>query len=116
MSRGLLTALLLVVIALACIAAARRFERERRLLGKLRQRAAFDAGHALAAGDLNDDERDTAADLKQAGVLRDAGGGACYIDPETLASFRRKRMRFAFSGALGALAIAALVAVLVLGR
>lgn len=116
MSRGFLTALLLAIIALVCIAAARRFERERRLLGKLRRRAAFDAHHALAAGELSEDERDTAADLREAGVLRDAGADACYIDPEMLASFRRKRMRFAFSGALGALAIAALVAVLFLGR
>jgi hypothetical protein len=116
MSKGFLTALFLVVIALACIAVARRFERERRLLGKLRARAAFDPGHALDSRELSADERDTAADLQQAGVLREAGAGACYVDPESLASFRRKRMRVAFSGALGALAVAALVAVLILGR
>jgi hypothetical protein len=48
-------------------------------------------------------------------VLRERSG-AHYIDAESLASFRRKRVRFAFSGAIGALALAALVALLILGR
>jgi hypothetical protein len=115
MSRGFLTALLLAVIALACIAVARRFERERRLLAKLRKRDAFDADRALADRHLTQDERDTAADLLHAGVLR-AASGAHYIDPESLVSFRRKRVRLAFSGALGALAVATLVALAILGR
>src|SRR5688500_1817532 len=107
--RGFLTALLLVFIALACISVARRLERERRLLAKLRGQEAFDAARALAAQQLTADERDTAADLLQAGVLRERAG-AHYIDAERLATFRRKRVRFAFTGALGALALAVLVA------
>jgi type II secretory pathway component PulM len=115
MGRGFVTALLLVLIALACITVARRIERERRLIAKLRARDAYDAGSALDAGQLDADERDTAADLAQAGVLR-SGGNAHYLDLDTLAIFRRKRVRFAVSGALVALAVAVLVAVLILGR
>jgi hypothetical protein len=115
MGRGFVTALLLIVIALACITVARRIERERRLIAKLRARDAYDAARALDTGQLDADERDTAADLAQAGVLR-RGGNAHYLDLQSLATFKRKRVRFAVSGALMALAVAALVAVLVLGR
>ncbi|MGQ0835143.1 MAG: hypothetical protein ACT4O5_09535 [Gammaproteobacteria bacterium] len=113
--RGFATALCLILIALVCIAVARRFERERRLLAKLGQRDAFDAARALDVLQLSEDERDTVADLTHAGVLREQGG-AHYIDPESLARFRRKRRRIALTGALGALALAALVAALILGR
>jgi hypothetical protein len=113
MGRGFVTAFLLILIALACLTVARRIERERRLIAKLRSRDAYDAARALDAQQLDADERDTAADLAQAGVLR--GGSAHYLDVESLATFRRKRVRFAVSGALMALAVAALVAYIALG-
>ncbi|HKZ74172.1 MAG TPA: hypothetical protein VJ011_08910 [Steroidobacteraceae bacterium] len=113
--RGFATALCLVLIALACIAVARRFERERRLIAKLRRRDAFDADRALSARHLSDDERDTVTDLTRAGVLRERGGSH-YIDAASLAVFRRKRVRVALSGALVALAVCAFVAAAILGR
>jgi hypothetical protein len=115
MSRGFLTVLLLVPIALVSIAFARRLERERRLLAKLRRGEAFDASRAMPMENLTADERDTAADLELAGVLRERGG-AHYIDAQNLQTFRRKRVRFAFSGALAALGVAILVALAILGR
>ena len=57
--RGFATAVLLILIALTCIAFAKRMERERRLLQKLREhdgQVSFD--------ELTDDERDTAEALR----------------------------------------------------
>jgi hypothetical protein len=106
--RGFATAVLLILIALTCIAFAKRMERERRLLRKLR-----DNDGALSFDELTDDERDTAEFLQQAGVLRkDRNRG--YVRPEGLKIFRQKRLRFALSGALAALMLGIIVAVLLL--
>jgi hypothetical protein len=102
--RGFATAVLLILIALTCIAFAKRMERERRLLQKLREhdgQVSFD--------DLTEDERDTAELLREAGVLRKDGKRG-YVRPEGLKTFQRKRLRFALSGALGALMLGAIVA------
>jgi hypothetical protein len=102
-ARGLATAASLILIALTCIAIAKRLERERRLIQKLRERG------AVSLDDLTDDERDTAHGLREAGVLRmDRTRGV--IEPEGLRQFRRKRVRFALSGALIAAVLCALVA------
>jgi hypothetical protein len=106
--RGFATAVLLILIALTCIAFAKRLERERRLLRKLR-----DNEGNLSFDELSDDERDTAESLRQAGVLRkDRNRG--YVHPEGLKTFRQKRVRFALSGALAALALGAIVAFVLL--
>ena len=106
--RGFATAVCLIAIALTCIAFAKRIERERRLLRKLRENdgtISFDA--------LTDDERDTAESLSHAGVLRkDRNRG--YVRPEGLRSFKRKRIRLAVSGAAGALLLALIIAFILL--
>jgi len=105
--RGLATAGSLILIALACIAVAKRLERERRLLRRLR-----DEG-AVLLDELTDDERDTAEGLRAAGVLRvDSRRGV--VEPEGLREFRRKRVRFALTGALIALVLAGVVAYAIL--
>ena len=105
--RGLATAGSLILIALTCIAIAKRLERERRLLRKLREQGAI----SLQA--LSDDERETADNLRAAGVVRmDAARG--YIEPAGLEAFRRKRVRFALTGALIALGLCVVVAVVLL--
>jgi len=105
--RGFATAVCLILIALTCIAIAKRLERERRLLQKLRD------GQPLVFDTLTDDERDTAEHLRAAGVLRmDRNRG--YVEPEGLERFRGKRLRFALTGALAALALAILVAFILL--
>jgi hypothetical protein len=113
--RGFATASILILVALACIAVARRFEKERRFIGKLRQQKAFDPSRAIRVSDLSDDERLTAADLTAAGVLR-GHGNARYLEPAALAAFRNKRIVLAVSGALAALAVAAVMAFLILSR
>jgi hypothetical protein len=106
--RGFATAVLLIVIALTCIAFAKRLERERRLLRKLRQNEG-----TLAFDQLTDAERDTAEALRAAGVLRkDREHG--FVLPEGLQAFKRKRLRFAIAGALAALTLSAIVALLLL--
>ena len=105
--RGLATAGSLILIALTCIAIAKRLERERRLLRKLREQGAI----SLQA--LSDDERETADNLRAAGVVRmDAAHG--YVEPAGLEAFRRKRVRFALTGALIALGLCVVVAVVLL--
>ncbi len=105
--RGFATAVCLILIALTCIAIAKRLERERRLLRKLRESG------TLSLEGLTDDERDTAEALREAGVLHmDRSRG--YVKPEGLREFRRKRVRFALSGALIALVFAMLVAAILL--
>lgn len=113
--RGFATASLLILIALACSAVARRLEKERRLIAKLRSRQACDPSRAIRVNELSDDERHTVSGLTQAGVLR-GHGNARYLELTALASFRLKRVLLALSGALAALAVAALVAFLILKR
>jgi hypothetical protein len=113
--RGFATASILILVALACIAVARRFEKERRLIAKLRHQKAFDPSRAIRVNELSDDERHTVSDLTAAGVLR-GHGNARYLEQDALASFRTKRIILALSGSLAALALAALMAFLILGR
>jgi hypothetical protein len=106
--RGFFTAVCLILIALTCIAFAKRIERERRLLRKLRENDG-----KVSFTDLTDEERDTAEALRAAGVLRkerDRG----YVQPDALRMFKQKRIRFALSGALLALVLAIAVAVILL--
>jgi hypothetical protein len=105
--RGFATAVCLIVIALTCIAFAKRIERERRLLRKLRENG------TISFDGLTDDERDTAESLSHAGVLRkDRDRG--YVHPEGLRNFKRKRIRLAVSGAAGALLLALILAFILL--
>ena len=111
--RGFATGAFLILIALTCIAIAKRLESERRLIRKLRELRSSDAGHAVPLEGLSDAERDTLERLRDAGVLRmDRNRG--YVDAQALKAFRGKRMRFALTGALMALALAILVAALLL--
>jgi hypothetical protein len=104
--RGFATAVVLILIALTCIAFAKRIERERRLLRKFRD---TDDGSIRYAA-LTEDERDTAESLCKAGVLsKNRARGYTYL-PEAQQTFRRKRIRFALSGALAALALGVIVA------
>jgi hypothetical protein len=106
--RGFFTAVVLILIALTCIAFAKRIERERRLLRKLRENDG-----KVSFADLTEDERDTAESLREAGVLR-ADRGRGYVHPDALKTFKQKRIRFALSGALVALVLAIAVAVILL--
>lgn len=111
--RGFATAALLVLVALTCIAIAKRLEGERRMIRKLRELRATDASRAIPLEGLSDIERDTLERLREAGVLRmDRTRG--YVDPVALRSFNGRRMRFALTGALCALTLAILIAVIVL--
>jgi hypothetical protein len=111
--RGFATAALLVLVALTCIAIAKRLEGERRMIRKLRQLQATDTSRAIPLEGLSDVERDTMERLRDAGVLRmDRSRG--YIDPAALRAFKGKRLRFALTGALFALGLAILIAATVL--
>lgn len=111
--RGFATAALLVLIALTCIAIAKRLESERRMIRRLRELRATDAARSIPLDGLGAVERDTLERLRQAGVIRmDRTHG--YVDAEALATFRRKRVRFALTGALAALLLAIFVAALIL--
>jgi hypothetical protein len=107
--RGFATAVCLVLIALVCIGIAKRLERERRLLRKLRARLAFDAQHGVSLEELTDGECEIVTSLERAGVLR-VDRNHCHLEPVGYAAFRRKRLRLTLSGALMALALAVLVA------
>ena len=110
-SRGIATAALLILVALTCIAIAKRLEGERRMIRMLRDRRAHEKGISL--DDLDDAERDTFDRLRDAGVARmDRSRG--YINPDALRSFKGKRTRFALTGALCALILAILIAYIVL--
>jgi hypothetical protein len=111
--RGFFTAACLILIALTCIAIAKRLERERRLLGRLRGAEAFDFEHGVALDDLSDEARDTAQSLAAAGVLR-VERNRCYIRQVEMKSFRRKRLRIVLSGATAALLLAVIVTVAIL--
>jgi hypothetical protein len=113
--RGLLTVACLVFIALACISLLRKLERERRLLRRLRAADAIDLCKAVLLGSLTEDERDCAQSLANAGVLTIVQS-RCYIRSTELPLFRRKRVRLALSGGLGALLLAVVVAALILHR
>ncbi|MBX5459798.1 MAG: hypothetical protein IRZ28_01800 [Steroidobacteraceae bacterium] len=105
--RGFATAVIFILIALTCVAIAKRLEGERRLLRKLRESGTVRLDSLSAA------ERDVAESLRAAGVLRvDRQRG--YVQSEALKTFRRKRVRFALSGALVALFLALTVAVVLL--
>jgi hypothetical protein len=114
-SRGFATAALLIIVALACLAALRRFERDRRLLGKLHRQRAYDFQSGIALDELSPDDRDSAATLAQAGVVS-VNRNRCFLMQAQLPLFRQKRTRLALSGAIGALALAVLIAVLILRR
>ena len=111
--RGFVSAAALIGIALACLAISRRFERERRLLEKLRSRGALDSATAVPLSDLSDDERDAAESLATAGVLG-IRENLCHVRGVELATFRRKRLRLMVSGACGALILCCLVALVIL--
>src|SRR3569833_1244771 len=108
--RGFATAALLILVALTCIAIAKRLEGERRMIRMLRQRAP-DKGIPLE--DLDDIERDTLDRLRAAGVVRmDRSRG--YISPDALRTFKGMRMRFALTGGMFALLLAFAIAYIVL--
>jgi hypothetical protein len=113
--RGLLTVACLVFLALGCLSVVRSLERERRLVRKLRARGAINPSAAVPIDELTEDERDCARSLATAGVLNLKGRG-CYLRSSELPLFRRKRVRLALSGALGVLALAVVLAVLILHR
>jgi hypothetical protein len=113
--RGLASAAALIGIALTCLAISRRFERERRLLAKLRARGAVDSANDVPLSELSDDERDAAESLTAAGVLG-VRQNCCYIRAVELVTFRRKRLRLLVCGAVGALLLCCLVALVILRR
>ena len=113
--RGFATAALLVLVALTCIAIAKRLEGERRMIRKLRELRATgpEAARPIPLEGLNEVERDTLERLREAGVLRmDQTRG--YIDVAALKAFKGRRLRFALTGALTALVLAIMIAVIVL--
>jgi hypothetical protein len=111
--RGFATAALLILVALTCIAIAKRLESERRMIRKLRQLRAGDEARTVSLEGLSDVERDTLERLRSAGVLRmDRNRG--YIDPDGLRTYRAKRVRFAIGGALIALGLGVAIVLAVL--
>ena len=111
--RGFATAALLILVALTCIAIAKRLEGERRMIRKLRELRASDSNESIRLDDLDDVERDTLDRLRTAGVVHmDRTRG--YINPEALRTFKGKRMRFALTGAMLALLLAMAIAYIVL--
>ena len=111
--RGFATAALLILVALSCIAIAKRLEGERRMIRKLRELRASDSNDSIRLDDLDEVERDTFDRLRAAGVVRmDRARG--YINPDALRSFKGKRMRFALTGAMLALLVAMAIAYIVL--
>src|SRR5262249_13035238 len=112
-SRGFATAALLILVALTCIAIAKRLEGERRMIRKLRELRDDDTHEAIRLDDLDEVERDTLERLRAAGVIRmDRARG--YINPEALRTFKGKRMRFALTGAMAALLVAIALAYAIL--
>ena len=109
--RGIATAALLILVALTCIAIAKRLEGERRMIRMLREHRAKSKGIPLE--DLDEVERDTLERLRAAGVVRmDRTRG--YINPDALRTFKGKRMRFAVTGAFMALLLAMAIAYIIL--
>ena len=113
--RGFATAGLLILVALVCIATAKRFEAERRMIAKLRELRDTNSTGAIPLDGLSVVERDTLERLREAGVIRmDRSRG--YINPEALRAFKGKRIRFALTGVLFAAALVVLIALFVLRR
>jgi len=111
--RGFATAALLVIVALTCIAIAKRLESERRVIRKLRELRATDSPQSIPLEGLSAMERETLDRLREAGVLRmDKTRG--YVDATALKAFKGKRLRFALTGALCALTLAVLIAAILL--
>jgi hypothetical protein len=111
--RGFATAALLILVALSCIAVAKRLESERRMIRKLRQLRAGGEAQTVSLEGLSEIERDTLERLRSAGVLRmDRNRG--YLDPEGLRTYKAKRVRFAIGGALFALALGVAIVLAVL--
>ena len=111
--RGFATAALLILVALTCIAMAKRLEGERRMIRKLRELRADGRDSAIPLEGLDDVERDTLERLRAAGVIRmDRSRG--YINPDALRTFKGKRTRFALTGALLALVLVMLIVYVVL--
>jgi hypothetical protein len=119
-SRGFATAAILIVIALACLAVVRRLERDRRLLAILREHRAYDFDNAVALDSLDPEQRESAESLTKAGVIAirrgPTGKAECYLVQSEVPIFRRKRTRLALVGAIGALALAVFVALVILRR
>lgn len=112
--RGLATAGALILVALACVAIARRLDRERRLLARLAGLGLGDDA-AIPLERLSESERDTLDSLARSGIVR-VDGERRRIDRAALARFRSQRTRFALGGALAALLVAIGIAWLLLGR
>ena len=115
MSKGFITAALLIAIALFCLSFTRRLERERRLLAKLRKWGANEPGWSVALSELTPDERDAAETLAAGDAIR-IHQGRISLQTAQLRTFRQKRMRLMITGGFGALLLAVLVAVLILRR
>ena len=113
--RGFATALLLILIALGCLAGMRRVERDRRLMARLRSARAYDPHSGVPLSGLSEDDQDSAAGLAQAGVVA-IEQNRCYIVQSQLSMFRRKRTRVVLAGGFTALLLAVLVAIMVLRR
>jgi len=95
-------------------------ERDRRLLATLRRHRAFDFENAVPLDSLSPEQKESAESLSQTGVIairRGATGrAACYMVQSEVPVFRRKRTRLALVGAIGALALAVVVALFILRR
>jgi hypothetical protein len=113
--RGLLTFTCLLLIALSCLGVVRKLEREQRLLAKLRARGALGPENGLPLDTLTPEERAGVRSLAAAGVLG-VRRNQCYLHAAELRGLRRKRIRLAISGALGALLLVVLVAALSVRR
>jgi CHASE1-domain containing sensor protein len=108
-SRGLVAAAALIGVALTALATLRKWERERRLLGRLRQ------AETVAMDRLSEEERYTAQMLQHRGVVR-IRGRQVQVDPDQYAAFRARHLRAILSGACIGLVLATLVVVVVLRR
>ncbi|MBV6418062.1 MAG: hypothetical protein CMLOHMNK_02842 [Steroidobacteraceae bacterium] len=113
--RGFATAAVLLLIALSYAAIARRLERERRLVARLRARGAVDAAHALALDALGDAEREAVDSLRAAGVVA-VSRDRCHLVAPALAPYRRRRVRLALTGTLAAILLAAIFLAFILAR
>jgi hypothetical protein len=107
--RGLLTVACLVLIALVCLSALRRLEREWRLLSRLRR---ANRGE-MALAQLAPLDQLSARSLAEAGVVSLADG-YCRLNDEGLRTFRTRRMRVLIAGGVGGALLAVLVAITLL--
>lgn len=107
--RGLIAAAALIGIALGALAILRKWERERRFLGRLRKE------QSLAMDSLSDDERYTAQILQHSGVVR-IRARQVEVDPRQYAAFRARHLRAILTGLCVGLLMATLVVAVVLRR